>query len=93
MQLCVGTSIAIILPTTIRSFLTHQRKGLVFPRVMRLWALPAVVGVPSARSSRHLRRRRCSRSPSSLIAGFIATKFLFAGDRWSLGEDCPGRRR
>jgi len=45
MQLCVGTSIAIILPTTVRSFLTHQAKGLVIPRVIRLWALPAVLGV------------------------------------------------
>ena len=45
MQLCVGTSLAIILPTTIRSYLTHRQKGLVVPRVIRLWALPAVIGV------------------------------------------------
>src|SRR5208282_218726 len=25
-----------------------------------------------------------------LIAGLIATKFLFAGDRWNLGTDLPG---
>src|SRR5271154_1454117 len=45
MQLCVGTSIAIIVPTTIRSYLAHREKGLVIPRVIRLWALPAVIGV------------------------------------------------
>src|ERR1700733_14902203 len=45
MQLCIGTSIAIILPTTIRSYLTHRAKGYVVPRVIRLWALPAVIGV------------------------------------------------
>ncbi len=45
MQLCIGTSLAIILPTTIRSYLTHREKGLVVPRVIRLWALPAVIGV------------------------------------------------
>ena len=27
MQLCVGTSIAIIVPTAIRSYLTHRAKG------------------------------------------------------------------
>ena len=32
MQLCVGTSMAIILPTTIRSYLTHRAKGAVLPR-------------------------------------------------------------
>src|SRR5579872_1283246 len=45
MQLCVGTSIAIIVPTTIRSYLTHREKGLVVPGVIRVWAAPAVVGV------------------------------------------------
>src|ERR1700732_2933007 len=41
MQLCLGTSLAIIVPTTIRSYLTHRAKGLAIPGVLRLWALPA----------------------------------------------------
>src|ERR1700744_6195096 len=45
MQLCVGTSLAIILPTTIRSYLTHRKTGLVVERAIRLWALPAIIGV------------------------------------------------
>src|SRR3954447_17067690 len=45
MQLCVGTSMAIIIPTTIRSYLTHRAKGMVLNDVMRAWALPAVLGV------------------------------------------------
>src|SRR5947208_14610149 len=45
MQLCVGTSLAIIVPTTVRSYRAHQAKGLVVPAVMRSWALPAVIGV------------------------------------------------
>src|SRR5690348_15115241 len=45
MQLCVGTSIAIIVPTTIRSYLAHREKGLVIPQVIRLWTLPAIIGV------------------------------------------------
>ena len=44
MQLCVGTSIAIIVPTTIRSYLAHREKGLVIPQVIRLWAAPALLG-------------------------------------------------
>src|SRR4029077_5764343 len=45
MQLCLGTSIAIVAPTTIRSYLAHRAKGAVIPGVIRRWALPAVVGV------------------------------------------------
>ena len=32
MQLCIGTSLAIIVPTTIRSYLTHRASGAVLPR-------------------------------------------------------------
>ena len=45
MQLCLGTSIAIVVPTTIRSYLTHRSKGAVIPGVIWPWALPAVTGV------------------------------------------------
>ena len=45
MHLCVGTSMAIIIPTTIRSYITHRAKGMVLNDVIRQWAVPAVAGV------------------------------------------------
>ncbi len=39
-QLCVGTSIAIIVPTNVLSFRTHFDKGAVMIEVVRTWALP-----------------------------------------------------
>jgi len=90
MQLCVGTSIAIILPTTVRSYLTHRAKGLVIPRVIRLWALPAVLGVACGAVIAAFAPPVVFKIAFVLIAGFIATKFLFAGDRWNLGADLPG---
>src|ERR1700761_6505679 len=45
MQLCVGTSLAIIVPTTVRSYRAHRAKRLVVQAVMRSWAVPAVIGV------------------------------------------------
>jgi uncharacterized protein len=90
MQLCVGTSIAIILPTTVRSYLAHREKGLVIPRVIRLWALPAVIGVACGAVIAAFAPPAVFKLAFVLIAGFIATKFLFAGDRWNLGTDLPG---
>jgi uncharacterized protein len=90
MQLAVGTSIAIILPTTIRSYLTHREKGLVIPRVIRLWALPAVIGVTCGAVIAAFAPPAVFKLAFVLIAGSIATKFLFAGDRWNLGTDLPG---
>src|SRR5271163_230032 len=45
MQLCIGTSLAIIVPTTIRSYRAHRASGLVIPEVVRSWAAPSIVGV------------------------------------------------
>src|SRR5271169_6361347 len=45
MQLCIGTSLAIIVPTTLRSYRAHRAQGLVIPYVMRSWTVPALVGV------------------------------------------------
>jgi uncharacterized membrane protein YfcA len=90
MQLCVGTSIAVILPTTIRSYLAHRAKGLVIPRVIRLWALPAVIGVSCGAVIAAFAPPVVFKLAFVLIAAFIATKFLFAGDRWNLGTDLPG---
>ncbi len=90
MQLCVGTSIAIILPTTIRSYLTHRAKGLVLTHVIKLWAVPAVVGVICGSLIAAFAPAAVFKIAFVLIAGFIASKFLFAGDRWNLGSELPG---
>ncbi len=90
MQLCVGTSLAIIVPTTIQSYLTHRAKGLVVPGVLRLWALPAVLGVVCGAGIAYFAPAAVFKIAFVVIAIIIATKFLFAGDRWNLGTDLPG---
>jgi uncharacterized protein len=90
MQLCLGTSLAIIVPTTIRSYLTHRAKGLVIPGVLRLWALPAVLGVACGAVIAFFAPAAVFKLAFVAMATFIASKFLFAGDRWNLGADLPG---
>jgi uncharacterized protein len=90
MQLCVGTSIAIIVPTTIRSYLAHREKGLVIPQVIRLWAAPAVLGVICGAVIAAFAPAAVFKIAFVVIAGFIAIKFLFAGDRWNFGDELPG---
>jgi uncharacterized protein len=45
MPLAVGTSLAIIIPTSIRSFLAHRAKGAADMGILRTWALPCLLGV------------------------------------------------
>jgi uncharacterized membrane protein YfcA len=91
MQLCVGTSLAIIIPTTVRSYRAHKAKGHVIPGVLAVWTLPAIIGVAIGAVA-------AAYAPSSLFkiafvvfALFIGVKMLFAPDSWNLGTDLPGR--
>ena len=90
MQLCVGTSIAIIVPTTIRSYTAHREKGLVIPGVIKVWAVPAVLGVVCGAIIAAFAPSDVFKIAFIVIATFIASKFLFAGDRWNLGSELPG---
>ena len=90
MQLCLGTSIAIVVPTTIRSYLTHRSKGVVIPGVIRQWALPAVIGVACSAVIAAFAPAGVLTLAFIVIASLIAIKLLFAGDRWNLGTELPG---
>ncbi len=90
MQLCIGSSIAIILPTTIRSYLTHRAKGLIVPGVIRLWAVPAVLGVACGATIAAFAPEAVFKIAFVVIALFIGAKFMFAGDRWNIGTELPG---
>jgi uncharacterized membrane protein YfcA len=86
MQLCLGTSIAIVVPTTIRSYLTHRSKGAVIPR-------DSAMGVACG-DRRCLHRGDCELRAGGRADGRIRSgrkfKLLFAGDRWNLGNELPG---
>src|SRR6195256_1443472 len=45
MPLCIGTSLAIIIPTSIRAFRAHYLRGAVDMDVLRLWMVPVISGV------------------------------------------------
>src|SRR6195952_5734414 len=45
MPLCIGTSLAIIIPTSIRSFRAHHARGAVDMDILKRWWLPIVIGV------------------------------------------------
>src|SRR5215470_19039053 len=75
-QLCIGTSLAIIVPTSIFSFLTHQRKGAVMMDIVRRWALPAIVGVAAGSTIAAFAPAAVLKLAFVVIAGIIAAKLL-----------------
>jgi uncharacterized protein len=91
MQMCVGTSLAIIVPTTVRSYLAHKQKGAVIPDVVRIWALPAMLGVAIGSVAATYAPAPVFKIAFVIFAGFIAVRMLFGGNRWSLGSELPAR--
>jgi uncharacterized membrane protein YfcA len=90
-QLCVGTSLAIIVPTTLRSYRAHRAMGLVIPAVIRSWTLPAVVGVAIGSVAAAFASSRVFKFSFVLVATIIAAKLLIGRESWVLGRRLPGR--
>lgn len=91
MQMCIGTSLAIIVPTTVRSYIVHKKKGAVIPQVVRIWAVPAVVGVAIGSVAATFAPAPVFKIAFVIFAGFFAVRMLFGADRWNLGNELPGR--
>ena len=91
MQLCIGTSLAIILPTTIRSYLAHRERGAVMPDVLRIWMVPMVVGVGLGAVLAAFAPQAVFKIAFVVLGTIIAARLLLGGDKWRLGADLPGR--
>jgi uncharacterized membrane protein YfcA len=91
MQLCIGTSLAIIVPTTIRSYQAHKKKGAVIQEVMRMWSIFAVVGVVIGSWIASFAPSTVFKLAFVVFTAFISAKMLFVGDRWNISDTLPGR--
>ena len=91
MQLCIGTSLAIIVPTAVRSYRAHRAKGLVIPQVLRSWTVPAVAGVAVGSVTAALAPGGILKLAFVLIAGTIGAKLLVGREDWVLARQLPER--
>jgi uncharacterized membrane protein YfcA len=89
MQLCVGTSLAIIVPTTVRSYRAHKARGAVLTDVMRTWAIPAVAGVGVGALIAGFAPGWVFKIAFCVIAAAIAVRLLFGRDNWRIADDLP----
>jgi uncharacterized membrane protein YfcA len=90
-QLCVGTSLAIIIPTSIRSYLAHRARGTLPTGVLKTWIVPIAAGVIIGGVIAAVAPAAVFKSFFAVMAFLLGVKFLFAHDRWRLAETLPGR--
>ncbi len=90
MPLVVGTSLAVIIPTSIRSYRAHLAKGLVDTSIIKIWAVPVVLGVLGGSFIARYAPPDVFKAVFVAVAFASAMRLLFASDRWKLGDDMPG---
>jgi len=89
MPLCIGTSLAIIIPTSISSFRAHYLRGAVDMEILKAWWLPVVTGVIAGSVTARYAPERLFKIVFVMVAWSAATRLLLARDTWKFGEDFP----
>lgn len=91
MHLCVGTSFAVMIPTSIQSFRKHLSRNAVDVPLLKLWAWGLIGGVL-------LGWLVASSAPSTTLRGLfacvtllLALKMLFGKDHWRIANEMPTR--
>lgn len=91
MQLCVGTSLAIIVPTSLRSYTAHKARGAIVPGILKTWAVPAMLGIVLGSVIAGLANGRVLQFAFVVIALIMATKTLGGRADWRFADHLPGK--
>ena len=89
MPLCIGSSLAIIIPTSISSFRAHLARGAADTTVLRQWIVPTVVGVVLGSFVARYAPEQLFKIVFVVVATISAVRLLFARDSWKFGDELP----
>ncbi len=90
MHIAVATSLGIIVPTSIRSFLSHKKRGTVDLELLKSWIIPVPFGVVTASVVAAYVSGAELKGIFAVIAIAVGLRMLFNRESWRLGADIPG---
>ena len=91
MQLCLATSLATIIVTSIRSVLSHNKKRAVDWDILRKWAPGIVVGAALGVLVASNLRSSTLQGIFGVLAIIVGLYMLFGRPDWRLRDTMPGR--
>lgn len=91
MPMAVGTSLAVIIPTSIQSARGHYRRGSVDVDLLRVWAIPVLLGVILGAAIARFAQPQVFQLVFVAVAAVNATKLLAGGSGWRLRDSLPSR--
>jgi uncharacterized membrane protein YfcA len=89
MPLCAGTSLALIIPTSIVSFTAHRRATAIDIALLRSWLLPVVAGVLAGTIAARYAPAALFKLVFVVIALATATRLIFSDRLPRFGDDVP----
>jgi uncharacterized membrane protein YfcA len=89
MPLCIGTSLAIIIPTSVRSYQAHYARGAVDMEILKRWWLPVLTGVIAGSVIARYAPERLFRIVFVMLAWSAAARLLLGRESWKFGGDFP----
>lgn len=90
MHLSIGTSLAIIVPTSVQSLRSHYARGAVDVGLLKRWALPVLAGVLCGALVANYVSSEALRAIFAVIACVVSIKLFMGKVTWKLGDDLPG---
>ena len=90
-HIAVATSLGVIVPTSIRSFSAHYKKGLVDFNVLKIWFIPIIIGVVAGVLLMDLASGSLLRAIFAVQTLLIALLMVFNRDGFQLAADLPGK--
>jgi uncharacterized protein len=91
MHLAVGTSLAVIVPTSLRSFAGHRARGAVDMGILKSMALPVVAGVALGAVLARYSNDAVLKAIWVAAAAILSLKLLLGRQDWRLGDEVPGQ--
>jgi uncharacterized membrane protein YfcA len=91
MQLCVGTSLAVIVPVSLRSYFAHKAKTAVRSDVLKIWIIPVVVGVVCGAAVAYVAPSALFKLVFVIVGGAIGTKLILGREDWRIADRLPGK--
>jgi uncharacterized membrane protein YfcA len=89
MHMALGTSLAIIVPTSIRSYLAHKKRGAVDTALLKKWVIAVPLGTLLASVVVAYSSSNVLRVTFAVIALVLAFRMIFNRESWKLGDDLP----
>jgi len=89
MHLAVGTALLVMIPTSLRSFMSHRARGGVDMEIIKRLFLPVVLGVVIGSVIAKFSPTVTLKWVWVVFGSLIAAKMLFGREAWVLGKDVP----